>query len=473
MTSQPPGAIRFDDRLSSADRVMWNLETDPSLRSTIVSTVVLNRVPDMDRFHTKLERAVETIPRLRQRVVEDPLRIAPPSWETDPDFDLTFHLRRVRVPEPGGQRELLDLAAPIAMQAFDKDRPLWEMHVVEGLEGDRCAVLMKLHHAISDGVGLVKMTECLIEHGPDDPGRDMPVDDRSRPRSEASTAWSRTADALLHRLHTGVDRWTAIGGGLLRGTPEFLRHPVDTLHDIRATLESVAHLVEPASEPMSPLMTGRSGTVRLDYMAIPLDELKRAGKSVGASVNDAFVAGVAGGLARYHEALGRPAEQLRMLMPINIRTEEKADVAGNQFAPVRFEIPMTITDPGERIREIGRRCRAERDEPGLPWVEEVSGVLGTLPTMALEALVGAMQKTTDFTTSNVPGPRRATWMSGARVEGFMPFGPRAGAGANFTVFSYEGVMHLGVNTDPAAVSDPELLFECLGKAFAEVFAVAL
>lgn len=473
MADQAPRAIRFDDRLSDADRLMWNLEADPSLRSTIVSTILLDRVPDLDRLQAKLERAVETIPRLRQRVMEDPLGIAPPSWEFDPDFDLTFHLRRVRVPQPGGTRELLDLAAPIAMQAFDKDRPLWELHIVEGVEGDRCAVFMKLHHAISDGVGLVKMTECLIERGPDDPGRELPVDDRSPVRSEPPTPWSRTTDALAHRVRGGVERWRSIGSGLVRGAPGFLTRPLEKLQDVRATLESIARILEPASEPMSPLMTGRSGSVRLDYLPVPLDELKSAGKAVDGTINDAFVAGVAGGLARYHEALGRPAEGLRMLMPINVRTAEKSHVAGNQFAPARFEVPMSIADPGERIREIGRLCRAQRDEPGLPWFEEVSGVLGSLPPIAVEALVGAMQKTTDFATSNVPGPRRVTWMSGAKVEAFMPFGPRAGAGANFTVFSYQGVMHVGVNTDPSAVSDPELLMECLGKAFAEVLTVSL
>ncbi len=472
MAQPSPRAIRFDERLSDADRLMWNLESDPSLRSTILSTALLDRLPDMERFEAKLEQAARTIPRLRQRVVDDPLGIAPPSWEDDPGFDLGFHLRRVRVPEPGGERELLDLAAPIAMQAFDKDRPLWELHVVEGLEGGRAAVIMKLHHAISDGVGLVKMTECLIERGPDDPGREMPVDDRSKARTDTPTPWSRAADALAHRLRGGLARGRAIGDGLWRAAPDLLRSPLEKLSDVRDVLESIARALEPAREPMSPLMTGRSGSVRLDYLPIPLDDLKRAGKAVHGSVNDAFVAGVAGGLARYHEMLGQPTEGLRMLMPINVRSEEKSHVAGNHFAPARFEVPLGISNPGERIREIGRLCRVQRDEPALPWMEEVSGVLGALPPFAVEALVGAMQKTTDFTTSNVPGPRRATWMSGAQVEAFMPFGPRAGAGANFTVFSYQGVMHLGINTDPAAVSDPELLVECLGKSFAEVTSLA-
>ncbi len=160
-----------------------------------------------------------------------------------------------------------------------------------------------------------------------------------------------------------------------------------------------------------------------------------------------------------------------MLMPVNVRGGENADRAGNQFAPARFEVPVGIANPAERIRAIGKLCRAQRDEPALPWIEEITGVLGALPPALTNNLFGAMQKTTDFTTSNVPGPRRTNWMSGARVVGFMPFGPLAGAAVNCSVFSYDGVMHVGINTDPAAVRDPGLLRECLQKSFDEILSV--
>jgi diacylglycerol O-acyltransferase len=108
----------------------------------------------------------------------------------------------------------------------------------------------------------------------------------------------------------------------------------------------------------------------------------------------------------------------------------------------------------------------------LPWIEEITNILGALPASLTNSLFGAMQKTTDFTTSNVPGPRRTTWMSGARIESFMPFGPLAGASINVTAFSYDGVMHIGINMDPAAVSDPKLLVESLKSGFEEILAVA-
>ena len=488
-TPQPPRAMRFDDHMTQADALMWNLESDPILRSTILSTWILDRVPDFARFEAKTKRATQIIPRLRQRVVADPLGIAPPKWDEDPYFDLGFHLRRTALPGKGSIRDLLDLAEPLAMQAFDKDRPLWELHLIEGLEGGRCAVIMKLHHAISDGVGLVKMTECLIERGPDPEPEDAwpspdnntintintnnTTDATSTKASAASalTSWDSVNQALAHRLRTGVDRWRRVASAIADNAANTLRHPIESATTAGETLASVGRVLAPASEPLSPIMRERSTVVRFDYLSVPLPELKRAGKAVGGTINDAFVAAIAGGLARYHASLDAPVESLRMLMPVNVRQGDNSDVAGNQFAPARFEVPVGINNPAERILAIGKLCRGQRDEPAMPWMAEISNVLGALPVALTRNLLGAMQKTTDFTTSNVPGPRRTTWMSGAQIESFMPFGPLAGASVNATAFSYSGIMHIGINMDAAAVSQPKLLTECLKAGFAEILAI--
>jgi WS/DGAT/MGAT family acyltransferase len=219
-------------------------------------------------------------------------------------------------------------------------------------------------------------------------------------------------------------------------------------------------------------MTGRSLGLRFDTMSVSLEDLKRTGKAVGGTVNDVFVAAVAGGLGRYHESLGHPVANLRMLMPVNMRSGDEGRKAGNQFAPARFLVPTGTLDPETRIRRIGQIVREQREEPALPLIDSISAALGGLPNAATVALFGAMQRTTDFTTSNVPGPPFETYVCGAKVERFMPFGPLAGAAVNATVFSYAGRMHLGIASDPAAVTEPELLMECLRKGFDEVLASA-
>ncbi len=153
----------FEPRMSDADALMWRIEKDPLLRSTITSVVVLDRPPDRDRFIRRLDRATRVVPRLRQRVLGHAYSVAPPRWEVDPNFDLHYHLRWVRVAGAGTLREVLDLAEPIAMQGFDRARPLWEFTVVEGLEDDRAAIIQKIHHAITDGVGGIKLQLELVD----------------------------------------------------------------------------------------------------------------------------------------------------------------------------------------------------------------------------------------------------------------------------------------------------------------------
>jgi WS/DGAT/MGAT family acyltransferase len=476
---RPRPTIRFERRMTEADALMWQIEADPVLRSTILSIWILDRPPDVSRFEAKAERATRIIPRLRQRVVADPLGLSPPKWEDDPDFDLRFHVRHSALAGPGTMRDLLDFAEPVAMQAFDKDRPLWELHLVEGLEGGRCAAILKLHHAISDGVGLVRMTECLIERGPDDDFSARPLEGTEasphHAAAHAPTAWEELSESATDRLHTGAERWRRVARWVAHHAGHGLAHPVDSASDVRDVVASAARVLAPAREPLSPIMRARSTAVRFESLAIPLDRLKQAGKAVGGTINDAFVASVAGGLGRYHRSLGAPAETLRMLMPVNVRgaaDPETENRAGNQFAPARFEVPVGIENPAKRMAAIGRLCREQRHEPALPWLEEISDVLGALPKLLTRGLFAAMQKSTDFTTSNVPGPRRPVWMSGAKVEGFMPFGPLAGASVNVTAFSYAGTLHVGINMDSAAVTDPKLLVECVKAGFEEVLALA-
>jgi WS/DGAT/MGAT family acyltransferase len=217
-------------------------------------------------------------------------------------------------------------------------------------------------------------------------------------------------------------------------------------------------------------MRERGMALRLSGFAEPLPDLKRAADALEGSVNDAFVTAIAGGLRIYHEKHGAPVDELRMTMPINLREGDKGNKAGNQFAPARFLVPVGMTDPRERLREIRERVRHERAEPALPYIDDVMGVINALPRAAAVALLGGMLKAIDFVTSNVPGPRFAVYLAGAKIERMFPFGPPSGAAVNVTLYSYDGVCQIGVNCDRAAVPDAELLCECLERGFEEVLA---
>src|SRR4051794_25819162 len=154
--------------MSDSDALMWSIEKDPMLRSTITAVLLLDRAPDTARFRHLLDRGTRLVPRMRQRVRGNPLSVAPPRWEVDPNFDLDFHIRTVRAGTTRDLRAVLDLAEPIAMAGFDRARPLWEALVVEdvaieGRDEPGAAVIMKIHHAITDGVGAVQIAMVMFE----------------------------------------------------------------------------------------------------------------------------------------------------------------------------------------------------------------------------------------------------------------------------------------------------------------------
>src|SRR5581483_10689063 len=171
-----PDDLRFEHRMSDMDALMWSIEKDPLLRSTITAVAVVDRSPDRDRLMDKLERGTHLIPRLRQRAMSAPFSVAPPAWVPDPNFDLRYHVRFVRATDDGSLRSLLDLATPIAMQGFDRARPLWEFTIVEGLADGRAALIQKVHHSVTDGVGGMKLALMLLdlERDPAPPTEPLP-----------------------------------------------------------------------------------------------------------------------------------------------------------------------------------------------------------------------------------------------------------------------------------------------------------
>jgi len=463
--------VEFDDFMSENDTALWVGERDPRLRSTIVSVWVLDRMPDEGDFEDMLAEAVEAIPRLRQRVVRDRYEIAPPRWEVDPNFDPNYHLRKLHLGGSGTLRDLLDVAEPIAMQAFDKDRPLWEFYLINGMESGRAGVIMKLHHAVSDGVGLVNMTSSMVEKKPGDAKERRRVRSLSDlPKPHSKTSNELVTDAIEHRVEVGRNTARRIIGGAAGLLADLVRKPTETFERARNMVGSVQRLLEPIKEPKSTVMRERGMALSLNAFTVPLEDMKRTSRAMGGSINDVFVTAVAGGMRAYHEHLGKPVDELNMMMPINLRNaDDKGKKAGNQFAPARLLVPIGIKDPQRCLEEIQARVHAQRDEAALAYVDDIMGVMNRLPDVMLDRMMEGMTTAVDFVTSNVPGPRRPTYTSGARIEQMFPFGPPAGAAVNITLFSYDGDCHIGINADRAAVHDPKLLTECIQKSFNDIF----
>jgi diacylglycerol O-acyltransferase len=460
--------VEFEPRMSDADALMWSIEKDPLLRSTITTVFLLDRRPDRGVFRRRMDRVSRVVPRLRQRVLGHPLSVAPPRWEIDPNFDLDYHLRWVRAAGDGSVREVLDMAAPIAMQGFDRARPLWEFTVVEGLRDDGAAVVAKIHHSITDGVGgvklLMELLDLSLDPGPEPPLPESPVASQLSERR-------RFADALAYEAGRTARGMAGLVGATVRELRQFVTDPVGVGMDAVHTGTSLVKLLSPSSAPLSPLMTRRSLSMRFDELEFPVDELKAASKVVSGRLNDAFVAGVAGGFRRYHDKHGHMVDSLRMTMPINVRNAATANVAGNQFVPARFPVPVGIIDPIERMNAIRTLVEHERAEPALTLTDAIAGVLNRLPATATTSLFGSMLKCVDFITSNVPGPPIPVFLAGSQITAQFAFGPMTGSAANVVLLSHCDRAYLGINTDPAAIPDPDTFVASLRDSFEEICAL--
>jgi diacylglycerol O-acyltransferase len=457
--------MRNDRRMSDVEALMWNLEKDPHLSASIANVTVLDTTPDPARLRARLERASAMVPRLRQRVVPALGRLAPPEWRDDDDFDLDYHLRWVALPTPGSMRQLLDLAATVVQTPFDRTRPLWEFVVVEGLEGDRAAMVQKLHHAIADGEGSIRMSEQFIDIARD--ATEPIAPERPVPDAIAGNLLETTVDTLTHQLRRGL--------GMARRT---LEGSLSLMHDPRrvATLtEDVVELGRSAlrqvvvSDPArSPLWQDRSLRRRIDTLQVPLEDAKRASKALGGSLNDIFVAAAAGGAGRYHRAKGAPVEELRITMPVSTRTDTSA--GGNAFTPTRVLLPIGIDDPAERFTAIRERLEVTKRERAMGVIDGLAGVANLLPTSVAVRVARQQVETVDFATSNVRGAPFPLYIAGARILANYPIGPTGGTAWNLTLMSYDGQLDMGLNTDLGAVDDPTLLRDSIVAEFAALVA---
>ena len=449
--------------MGASDAFTWRMERDPALRSTIVAVDWLDRAPDWDALVARVDRISRLMPSLRQRVVESPFGLTAPRWSYDPHFDLDWHLRRFAAPAPRTREAVLQFARRSAMDAFDRDRPLWELTLVDGIEDGAAALIVKLHHSLSDGVGGMRMLAIIA-----DPQRDPP-DLGPLPPAPAGETLDRLA------LVTGAAGSMAgqLTGLALRGAeaavPALIRSarsPLGLTGGTAAMARSVYRTAAPSSGAMSPLMRDRSMTRHLAMMEISLDALKRAAKTADGTVNDAYLAIVTGGLRRYHERHGTTVKHLRAVIPISLRTAQDTGW-GNKITLMRLAVPVGEPDPAARMRLLHRLTGAAREEPSLPVTGAIAGVLNMLPV----GYVAGILKHADVVASNVPGVPRPVYVAGSKVTGMFAFGPTIGTSLNTTLLSYAGTCDIAINIDTAAVPDPHVLLACLQESAAEITAL--
>lgn len=460
--------------LTDADSFTLQMETDPLLRSTIVAIAWLAGTPDQELLKNRIERATRLVPNFRRRLEPGWGPLSPPRWVEDSNFDLSWHLRRVAAPQPATIDTVLELARLMGMTAFDPIRPRWEAVLVEGVtrEGTALtgtartstALVLKLHHALTDGIGGIELAHHLFDlDGDTEITADLPPE----PASESGGWWPQVTSAARFDVQRAAD---VVASGV-RAVPAAVRavsaHPLRIWEDVAGTLLSALRMTQPITDTMSPVMTERRLSWRFSAIEVPLDELRDAAHGASGTLNDAFLAGIAGGLAHYHRDHDAEVEHLRVTMPISLRTPDDPP-GGNRVSLVRVPVLVGNHDPISRMIAIDESSRRWRAEVALPHSGLIAGALNLLPT----AVTAGMLRHIDLVASNVPGFPIQVHLAGCAVNGFWVFGPPIGAAANITLISYRSQCCIGINTDASAVPDPEHFLDCVRIGFDEVLAVS-
>jgi WS/DGAT/MGAT family acyltransferase len=454
--------------MSEFEALMWRVESDPRLRSTMLGVYVLDCEPDWDRLLAAHEWGSRLIPRFRQRVVDPPLHLGMPAWTTDPDFDLSYHVRRVRLPDPGGFDQVLELAEQVAMTPFDRARSPWEAVLVEGLEGGRAAYFLKMHHSLTDGQGGVQMLS-LLHSRKREPSPDKPMPDPPEP--ERATPLSVLAEQAAERARSAPREAGAAAVRAVRLAAGALTRPAALAGGGLRFGRSLTRVLAPPPAKPSPLLSGRSLSWRFGALEVGLDELKHAAKAADGSLNDAFIAALLGGFRRYHEHHDAELGELPMAMPISLRRGDHP-MGGNRFAGARFAAPAGERDPAERIQLIHDFVLTARAEPALDALALLAPAMNRMPTPVVTRWYLAQTTKLDLQASNVAGIPYSVYMAGAKIERLFPFGPLPGCAVMATLVSHDGTCCIGINCDPAAVTDPELFFDCLQEGLDEVLALS-
>ena len=457
-------AAGLPEELSAVDQLLHRGEANPRTRSGIMGVELLDSTPDWARFRARFEHASRKVLRLRQKVVTPTLPTAAPRWVVDPDFNLDFHVRRMRVPEPGTLREVIDLAEVVMQSPMDISRPLWSATLVEGLADGRAATMLHLSHAVTDGVGGVEMFASIYDLERDPPleyDAPLPI-----PQDLSPNDLMREGINNLPRSIVGGLRGVLGGAASLLGRA--VMDPVSAVGGVVDYARSGARVMGPVSEP-SPLLRRRSLSTRTEAIDIKFGDLRTASKAAGGSINDAYLAGLCGALRLYHEAKGMPVETVPMAVPVNLRSDDDP-AGGNRFAGVNLAAPVGVVDPATRILKVRAQMTRKREERAIDMVGAIAPVLSLLPDAFLESVAGSIVAS-DVQASNVPIYPGDTFVAGAKIVRHYGLGPLPGVAMMCVLVSRAGYCTITTRYDRASITDPALFARCLLAGFDEVLAL--
>jgi WS/DGAT/MGAT family acyltransferase len=456
------------DRLSGLDASFLHLE-DGSAHMHVASCMTFSGpAPDYDELVEAIEQRLHLVPRYRQRLAEVPFQQGRPIWVDDPHFNARYHLRHTALPSPGGDTELKRLAGRVFSHQLDRDKPLWEIWLVEGLGGEgeeRFALLAKTHHALVDGVSGVDITTVLFDAARDP----MPVAPPERPwvpRPLPSGA-QLLAGALLERATAPAE--------LARGVRATFRTPRRVLGAARDSLIGVGALAWAGMNPAPPSPFNRpiGPHRRFTWVQGDLNRFKEIKNALGGTVNDVVLAAVAGALGRHLRRNGHPTRdlELKAMIPVSVRADLERGALGNRVSTMYAPLPVGVTDPIARLSEVRQAMAGLKESGQAVGAQVITELSGFAPPtiMAQASRLQARQRFFNLVVTNVPGPQYPLYLLGCQLEAIYPMVPLARNQAlGIALMSYDGRLDFGLNADFDSVPDLEELAGDLSDSIDEL-----
>ena len=427
----------------------------------VASTILFEGPPPShEEFRDHIGSRLHLVPRFRQKLRPVPFGQGRPVWVDDPHLNLDYHVRRTALPAPGSEEQLRNLASRIFSQQLDRTKPLWELWLVEGLEGDRFAIVGKSHHALVDGVSGVDITTVLfdLEKEPAEPAVHPP---KWAPRPEP-TDLQLLGDALRERA-TSPREFT-------RGVRAALRGPRQVLRGIGATSKVIGAGM---AAPSTPFNVEIGPHRRLAFVRADLGQLKEVKNEHGGTVNDVVLSIVTGALGNYLRARGHDTEdlELRALVPVSVRAEEERGALGNKISAMMAPLPVWCEDPVERLRIVTSEMGDLKGSGQAVGAEILTRIVDFAPTTIASqaARLQPAQRFFNLVVTNVPGPQFPLYVLGREMEAIFPMVPLARRqGLCIGIMSYNGQIDFGLVGDFDAMADLDSFALDLEAAVSEI-----
>ena len=457
------------DRLTGLDASFLHIE-DASSHMHVGSVMTFEGPPPpYDELLETFERRLPLVPRYRQRLAFVPFAQGRPAWVDDPHLNLRYHVRNTALPSPGSERQLKDLAGRVFSQQLDRDKPLWEVWLVDGLEDDRFAVLSKTHHALVDGISGVDIISVLFDTAPE-PAAPTDPGERWLPRPLPSRA-QLLAEALLERA--------TIPAEIARSVKAIFRGPRRIAEGVRDAAVGVGAMawagLNPA--PSSPYNRNIGPHRRFTWVRADLGELKAIKDELGGTVNDVVLATVAGALGRHLRRRGHNTNglELKAMVPVSVRAEVERGALGNRVAAMMAPLPVWCQDPVARLDIVSEQLKGLKSGGQAVGAQVLTDLSGFAPPTIMDqaSRLIARQRFFNVVVTNVPGPQFPLYLLGRRMIDPFPMVPLVRNQAlGIALLSYDGRINFGLVGDFDLLWDIDDLAEDLQLSLDELAAAA-